>query len=1267
MPTLDFLHFGSKVKILKIILVLFVASLIFFGCIALLLFTPWFPKTLILTALEDTVEGTLDVEEVHLLPGSLEFKNLSYSDKDWEVIVGEAKLEFSLHEVWREKEVKISMVKVSGLEVDLSRILEEHEKGNIELPPGISGGGESSSSDQKIVGKEISFPGILRYTDSGYGLWVDHLSVEGKVLLPASREMEFIVSGKEIIPGASATLQMEGSLVDQTPDAPVSGVKFDGEATFTQSNESGLSDLRIVTTAYARGAAFDGEIALRKEVSVKRDDFGGESLQLHVAVINSLGEREALFDLNNDYVAKNSEFRGRFSLNTSSAQLRPFAAGIPLPDFSSNGSGTYDYSLVNRSGSLKSSIDAQLNSLQAISPELRDVPPLGIHAEIDIDHQESGYRVNKLRANIDDLNARKRVLDLASSSPFQVNPRADDLGFKQAQGNLLTLEIDRLPVDWFAQLPSKEAVTGGLLSGKFAVAKENGFLKARITEPLKVDGVSYNREGREYFEDIDIILEGYFGYSAEELSFNLNSLEMRSGSSLLVEGTLDGSVELTSNRPGMLKAGGKLTTQLKELYRQPFASQLGGMPASPLSLEQSFQFVLGKESLKIANFNWNLRTEEGEVYLQGETLQPISFPIPVEGDWQLSVEQSGDLARLEFSDLPVELLAPYILDYQLSGKTVSGELILSSDRKKFDLKTESALLVGGIDLSRNGEALLDDLSISVIPTIAFGGDELVLSWKDLLIRSGRKSALSGDGELSFDISDEPIFGKASGEVQADIGYLARQPLFARYLSADSGLLAFSGTIDLQDRQSVSGQLLIKDLHSTKAPENTIERGEFSFEGKMEDGSFQLQAPITLQGSGGNSDLLLTILFEPQDAGARFQISAEGKSLVIADVLSLTDFLEKKEEISKPDEAPKPLVVSSRKRDLKPFWTGYTGEASLDIGQVIYPGIGELDEFNAVFRASPNQLFIESKNSGSAGNPLDLKGEINFNSGKIKPYSLVAQLGIANFDIGSFLRRGNPQERPLVEGIFDLTGAMSGEAENPEILLDTAQGEFYLQSRSEGIFRALPRGQKGQAASVLLGGLDLLAGDKVRQINTANRAANLLREIKFEEMKIKAVRGNDLNFNMTDLLVRGPQIIMAGEGSVTYRKGIPFLDQPLSVKAQIAAKEEAAYLLNELGHLKDQQTEDGYYLGPSFAIKGSLGNPDKSELDRILKSSTLGFFGVGGGRKVDLEKSNETGDSAQSETNPEPEPVPDSDKLNPVKKPTREEELLKSIFQILKDG
>ena len=240
-------------------------------------------------------------------------------------------------------------------------------------------------------------------------------------------------------------------------------------------------------------------------------------------------------------------------------------------------------------------------------------------------------------------------------------------------------------------------------------------------------------------------------------------------------------------------------------------------------------------------------------------------------------------------------------------------------------------------------------------------------------------------------------------------------------------------------------------------------------------------------------------------------------------------------------------------------------------------------------------------------PLRLKGALNFITDNPDPYYLEAQSQLSNFDTGAFLKKKEPNSRPVLEAVVDITSDLRANGRNLGDLLDKAQGQININS-DKGIFRALDTaGDNVSTGADLLNVINSLLGNKVRELRTADRLVEFFREINFGTFKIEAIRDKNLDIHLTEFLVKNQDIHLSGQGRISYLEGVPIFNQPVDIKTQFSAKNDAATLLQELTLLSNEQNNLGFALGPSFSIGGSLSDPDFSDLYRIIFRASSGMF------------------------------------------------------------
>ena len=288
-----------------------------------------------------------------------------------------------------------------------------------------------------------------------------------------------------------------------------------------------------------------------------------------------------------------------------------------------------------------------------------------------------------------------------------------------------------------------------------------------------------------------------------------------------------------------------------------------------------------------------------------------------------------------------------------------------------------------------------------------------------------------------------------------------------------------------------------------------------------------------------------------------------------------------------------------------------------MNRIIQSGNLLVENLNAKFVADDRQMMLETFSAQLMGAPLNLGGGLTFDGAAATPYGLKAQLSLKQFNLGKFLVTTKMTPSSPVDGLFDVDGKAHGNGETLNVLINNVQGEFTLQSQ-KGVFRPLMATDKGiqagAAAVGIAGVVNSLTGNKVGAIDTLNQLVSFIQKIDYDKLYVHANRGDTLNIDLDNMVVQGPQILLTGAGQVKYQEGVAVPQQPLYAKAQLGAQGDAAKMLNELGLLTGKQNGQGYYLGPTFEIKGTASNPDMSQLYTVLQQAAVGVATSGGDSK-----------------------------------------------------
>ncbi|MGE9293774.1 MAG: hypothetical protein ACQKBW_09185, partial [Puniceicoccales bacterium] len=125
------------------------------------------------------------------------------------------------------------------------------------------------------------------------------------------------------------------------------------------------------------------------------------------------------------------------------------------------------------------------------------------------------------------------------------------------------------------------------------------------------------------------------------------------------------------------------------------------------------------------------------------------------------------------------------------------------------------------------------------------------------------------------------------------------------------------------------------------------------------------------------------------------------------------------------------------------------------------------------------------------------------------------------------------------------------------------------------------------------------------VQTAQKLIQMLQQIDYDRFAIVAERAQNLDINLSELALTGPEIRMQGTGKVTYADGTALPNQALSGQVNLAAKGNAAELFSDLRMLSNPKPDtNGYYEAFSFPLKGTLSKPDFSALNQKLVSAAV---------------------------------------------------------------
>jgi hypothetical protein len=655
--------------------------------------------------------------------------------------------------------------------------------------------------------------------------------------------------------------------------------------------------------------------------------------------------------------------------------------------------------------------------------------------------------------------------------------------------------------------------------------------------------------------------------------------------------------------------------------------ELAAMGAVKLAAEFDLSHLGGK-----------LRVDRLSVELAGvrpiaqvHALQPFAFDVRT-GALEVA-DPAHDLVGIALEDLPVDWAQPFLSGVVLTGGGLRGDFVASARAGGLALRAPTPLTVAGLSVTRSGQPLLSGVDVAV----SLSADYTPLGWEvqvsPCAVQRGGATLFTLEataGRLAG--ANQPT--KAAGRLKASLPALLSGspaggiPAFTRgeFDGQFSVILgetsAYQANIKLSGlavggpsnpEASPGGEAVEEAGAPQLLPTITADmRADLDARGK-----WTVLAPFTFEGSDRKSDLTVAGTVDPREAGIEFDGNLTSRELSFDDARVFGALLAA--AARPPDRASEP-VSGGMDSPAEAFWSRLTGRMTFALAKVRRDSL-EWDNVSGVLLIRPAAFSIENLHAGlGVGGELSGGGTLDFTAGAAEPYAWKADLAATDFDFGAFSRLLHPDQPPVVEGRFKISGQLRGAGANVDDLADGTQGEFQLASKG-GIFRALRADvadslkQSPALISQVLDSVGSLFGIKEDKTADAKQLidkqgkivvalADRLAEIPYDQVNLVARRGSDLNVNLTEFALISPEVRLSGNGRVAYQKGVPFAEEPFAFDGQLDARGRMADLLGSLGLLSAQQDDLGYArMARPFHLGGTLDAIDAGQWrDALVKAA-----------------------------------------------------------------
>jgi hypothetical protein len=315
-------------------------------------------------------------------------------------------------------------------------------------------------------------------------LAIEGVDLDGEVILPEGR-VHVVITGGGLQAGKDGKWALNADFVG----ANTTTLKVRGELGARLVSPRDFDRMELALTVEAKSPKAPKGATLAVDLRAERSAQG----ETYTAVL-STGTR-AVVNVDMTLPSGQKPLTGEWKLDVTRADATPFALGHALPDFAAKGHGVFssDRSLARLSAT--GTLDAWVDKLGALQPELAALGRLDFGADFDLSSQNQLVRINRCDLR---LNAgSKPVVSISALQPIEFNRGTGALTAPpSASTELMSLSIDGLPLAWAKPFLGDLSVTGQDMTGAFTVLARNDGLAMRTTRPLTLTNLEVVQRGR---------------------------------------------------------------------------------------------------------------------------------------------------------------------------------------------------------------------------------------------------------------------------------------------------------------------------------------------------------------------------------------------------------------------------------------------------------------------------------------------------------------------------------------------------------------------------------------------------------------------------------------------------------------------------------------------------------------------------------------------------------------------------------------------------
>jgi hypothetical protein len=1063
-------------------------------------------------------------------------------------------------------------------------------------PPRPSTSSPSATASSKPAKKE-PFEGLLKEAHLPFDVRIANLSAKGRALLPNNQIVTFDLKGAGIETGQRGKLEWTIDFADSTSGAALRGLRATGNANVRIATDRRIDSIEVETTAAAMGPKLSADPIRLNAKAEKPTPTGDESYAASVNLVKA-GAAEPLLKTNAQFISSAREITGGWELAVRTEQLAGLLTGLGVPELSAKGAGKFSFKPDNNAVAASGNLEAQSSQLQKMVPELAAIGEVQLKTTFDGAMADNVARLDTLNLEIAGGDGRK-FAEVRSLQKITYQLTEKRVTLADPKSELARISLQSLPLAWAQAFVKPMAIDSGDLSMVLAVEAEpdGSRVRARAVEPLNVRAVTIRQGDKKLIDRVTLTTRPNIDYSATKLTAQLANLSVTMPTGDMLTGNV--AVDLTNlPKNPATNFSAELHAKVVEALKPYLPVETG-----PLVITTTVQGRHEGSTLNLAKATANVNRENNALLTALELQQPVRADLKASTFSVPNPNQTA--ARVHLGEIPLAWAQPFVAKSKITGALKGGTLDVAL-RSVDDLTVTTAepLVVSVVSLAMDNKPMLQNVDLLANLSATKRGEAIAYEVRKVEVKQGQAvlAGLSVTGEARLGAKMTVV---AKGNLEADAATLMAQPVLAPYATLSRGKLTAVFDANLADAIDAKAVISAKNLVA-KQDNRVLGDLEINLNANMKpDGSGSITAPITLTNTARKSDVAITGAFGKAANKDTFLFTGKvaSSNLVVEDFQPLA-------ALAPGGEKQPTTRTPAPSRDTKPFWSAVNGKAEVDFKRIVYGKDYIISGVRGTAVITDSKLSLDGLEGRFKENPFKVMGGITFAAQQPKPYTLTGAADVQNLDIGEILRAANPNEQPAFETKATLTARLNGTGANTTELFKGAYGKFDLTG-TQGVTRLLAnKGKAGTAVDVAAIGLAILGGARQSQgLTASSELIQLLKEIRFDSVKVQVERAPDLSFKLTSVEILSPIMRTTGTGTVASKSADDVANAPMNITLQLAAKGELAYALQKARLLTNQQDEKGYALmSRTFTIKGTPSKPDNTSLWGILLETGLGAIG-----------------------------------------------------------